>query len=181
MTTNHTDPHPDPVDLAIASLAAPRWNREPDWRSFQETLMTTRTFGWRRFSLLSLLACGCLAAGTAAGVAWERFTASGVMKLNNGTTANVSLDVTPQPGNAFKADLKSDKDLSSGGTMEITLPDGRKAMLATAPADAKAIPGQTREITLPNGQKVNVPAPARSAACLAACGSEKCTGACLKK
>lgn len=167
----------DPVDTALQALAAPRWSREPDWRTFQEKLMQTRTFGWRHFALLALLASGCFAAGAA----WDRFAFTGTMKLNDGGNAAVSGELIRGEGDSFMAELKSDKDLSSGGTLEMTMPDGRKATLVTAVAGDDCKPGQTREITLPDGKKIKVPVPARSAACLKACGAEKCTGACMKR
>jgi hypothetical protein len=145
----------DPVDTALSALAAPRWSKEPDWRSFQERLMSTRSFGWKKLGVLALLAGGCFAAGAAGGVAWERFTFSGVFRGADGQTANVQGEAVRTGDGKFEMRLHSDgkADLSGGGSMDITMPDGGKAKLITQAVD----PANSKEITLPDGRKVRVP------------------------
>ncbi len=131
---------PDPVDLAIDALAAVRWSGSPDWRSFQEHVMSHRTSSWRRTSVLSLLACGVLTAGAAA-VAWERFPISGTMVLNSGESVEVSGEMADSGEGFFEAHVDAgDADLSSDGTMRITMPDGSKATLVVEPSDGAAAP-----------------------------------------
>lgn len=145
----------DPVDTALSALAAPRWSKEPDWRSFQERLMSTRSFGWKKLGVLALLAGGCFAAGAAGGVAWERFTFSGVFRGANGQTANVQGEAVRTGDGQFEMRLHSDgkADLSGGGSMDITMPDGRKGQLVTKPLNL----AESKEVTLPDGRKVRVP------------------------
>jgi hypothetical protein len=154
---SHRDPAlaTDPVDTALSALAAPRWSKEPDWRSFQERLMSTRSFGWKKLGVLALLAGGCFAAGAAGGVAWERFTFSGVFRGADGQTANVQGEAVRTGDGKFEMRLHSDgkADLSGGGSMDITMPDGGKAKLITQAVD----PANSKEITLPDGRKVRVP------------------------
>lgn len=161
--TNHDSPtspdrinaSTDPVDTALSALAAPRWSKEPDWRSFQERLMSTRTFGWKKLGVLALLAGGCFAAGAASGVAWERFSFSGVFRANNGQTANVRGEAVRTGDGQFEMRMETDGkiDVSGGGEMDITMPDGGKAKLVTQALD----PANSKEITLPDGRKVRVP------------------------
>ncbi len=154
---SQTDPSAttDPVDTALSALSAPRWSKEPDWRSFQERLMSTRSFGWKKLGVLALLAGGCFAAGAAGGVAWERFTFSGVFRGADGQTANVQGEAVRTGDGKFEMRLHSDgkADLSGGGSMDITMPDGGKAKLITQALD----PANSKEITLPDGRKVRVP------------------------
>lgn len=149
VTTNITsnkgaEYRPDPVDLAIDALAAPRWSGSPDWRTFQENMMTHRTLFWRRTSLISLLACGALAAGAA--VAWEWFPIAGTFSLNSGGSAQVTGEMaTVDGGESFEANVDTGGvDISSGGSMEITMPDGSKATLVVEPNSAAAAPTAPR-------------------------------------
>ncbi|HEX8875611.1 MAG TPA: hypothetical protein VF777_02615 [Phycisphaerales bacterium] len=154
---SHTDPSAatDPVDTALSALSAPRWSKESDWRSFQERLMSTRSFGWKKLGVLALLAGGCFAAGAAGGVAWERFTFSGVFHDANGQTANVQGEAVRTGDGQFEMRLHADgkADMSGGGSMDITMPDGGKAKLVTKPLN----PAESKEVTLPDGRKVRVP------------------------
>lgn len=153
---NHDSPHAtDPVDTALSALAAPRWSKEPDWRSFQERLMSTRSFGWKKLGVLALLASGCFAAGAASGVAWERFSFTGVFHSSNGQTANVQGEAIRTGEGQFEMHLNTDGkiDASGGGSMDITMPDGTKAKLVTQPLD----PANSKELTLQDGRKVRVP------------------------
>lgn len=152
---DRTNASTDPVDSALSALAAPRWSKEPDWRSFQERLMNTRTLGWRKLSVLTLLAGGCFAAGAAGGVAWERFSFSGVFRASNGQTANVRGEAVRTSDGRFEMRLNTDHkiDASGGGEMDITMPDGSAAKMITKPLD----PADTREITFPDGRKARVP------------------------
>lgn len=154
---SHRDPAltSDPVDTALSALAAPRWSKEPDWRSFQERLMSTRSFGWKKLGVLALLAGGCFAAGAAGGVAWERFSFTGVFRANNGQTANVQGEAVRTNDGRFEMHLNTDGkiDATAGGTMDITMPDGGKAKLITQALD----PANSKEVTLPDGRKVRVP------------------------
>lgn len=100
--------------------------------------MSDRASFWRRTSLLSLLACGVLAAGAAA-VAWEWFPISGTMTLNSGETVEVSGQMADAGDGSFTANLETGgADISGGGSMEITLPDGSKATLVVAPGGSAA-------------------------------------------
>ena len=127
----------DPVDLAIDALAAPRWSGSPDWRTFQEQVMTHRTSFWRRTSVISLLACGVLAAGAA--VAWEWFPISGTFNLNSGGSAQVTGEMASNGEDSFEANIDTGGvDISGGGSMEITMPDGSKATLVVEPGNAAA-------------------------------------------
>ncbi|MBY0113854.1 MAG: hypothetical protein K2Y21_13635 [Phycisphaerales bacterium] len=154
---SHTDPSAatDPVDTALSALAAPRWSKEPDWRSFQERLMSTRSFGWKKLGVLALLASGCFAAGAAGGVAWERFTFTGVFHAANGQSVNVQGGAVRTDDGRLEMHLNSDGkiDVSGGGTMDITTPNGGKAKLITKPLDLS----ESKEVTLPDGRKVRVP------------------------
>lgn len=130
----------DPVDLAIDALAAPRWSGSPDWRNFQEQLMTHRKSFWRRTSVLSLLACGVLAAGAA--VAWQWFPISGTFNLNSGGSTQVTGEMaTVNGGESFEANINTGGvDISGGGSMEITMPDGSKATLVVESGNRCAAP-----------------------------------------
>lgn len=132
---------PDVVDLAINALAAPRWSGSPDWRSLQEQLMTHRSSFWNRTSVLLLLAGGVLAAGATAAL-WDWFPISGTMTLNSGKTAEVSGEMSELNGGAsFEANLDTGgADISSGGSMEITMPDGGKATLVVEPSNGGVAP-----------------------------------------
>lgn len=131
---------PDPFDLAIEALAAPRWSGSPDWRTFQEHVMTHRTSFWRRTSVISLLACGVLAAGAA--IAWEWFPISGTFNLNSGGSTQVTGEMaTVNGGESFEANIDAGGvDISGGGSMEITMPDGSKATLVVEPNNAAVAP-----------------------------------------
>lgn len=142
MTTARTDSGAsravDPVDSAIEALAAPRWSGTPDWRSFQEQIMSHRTFGWRRFSLLSLVVGGCFAAGAVAGAAWERFSFTSTMQLNSGGTAQVSGEFIQLGDGTYEVNADTGGvDISSGGSMQVALPDGAEATIVVEPSDGK--------------------------------------------
>lgn len=117
--------------------------------------MSTRSFGWKKLGVLALLAGSCFAAGAAGGVAWERFTFSGVFRGADGQTANVQGEAVRTADGKFEMRLHSDgkADLSGGGSMDITMPDGGKAKLITQALD----PANSKEITLSDGRKVRVP------------------------
>lgn len=132
---------PDVVDLAIDALAAPRWSGSPDWRSLQEQIMSHRSSFWSRTAVLSLVAGGVLAAGATAAL-WDWFPISGTMTLNSGKTAEVSGEMSELGGGAsFEANVDTGgADISSGGSMEITMPDGGKATLVVEPSNGGAAP-----------------------------------------
>lgn len=117
--------------------------------------MSTRSFGWKKLGVLALLAGGCFAAGAAGGVAWERFSFTGVFRANNGQTANVQGEAVRTNDGRFEMHLNTDGkiDATAGGTMDITMPDGGKAKLITQALD----PANSKEVTLPDGRKVRVP------------------------
>ncbi len=141
----------DPVENAIESLSAARWTGEPDWRKLQEKIMSTKRFGWKGVVFAALLAGGCFAAGAASGIAWDRFTFQGVMRTSDGTTANVRGEAVRMPDNSFQMRLETENgEHIKGGTMNITMPDGRVATLVTAPVDE----GNLVEYTLPDGRKI---------------------------
>lgn len=144
----------DPVEHAIESLSAARWTGEPDWRKLQEKIMSTKRFGWKGVVFAAVLAAGCFAAGAASGIAWDRFNFTGVMHLNNGGTANVIGQAERLDNGTMQMWLNTDgADISGGGVMDMTLPDGTKAQLVTQAANSK----DGQEYTLPDGRKVWLP------------------------
>lgn len=144
----------DSVDIAIESLSAARWTGEPDWRRLQEKIMSTKRFGWKHAVFAAALAGGCFAAGAASGIAWDRFNFTGVMHLNNGGVAQVVGEAQRAPDGTMEVRLDAGgADITGGGVMDMTLPDGTKAQLVTKSVDAK----DGQEFTLPDGRKVWVP------------------------
>ncbi|MBS0189290.1 MAG: hypothetical protein JSS51_14595 [Planctomycetes bacterium] len=144
----------DVFDRAIGKLAAPRWDREPDWRMLQEKIMSTKRFGWRQLLVLGVLAGGCFAAGAASGIAWDRFTFDGIMQLNDGGIAVVQGEAIQREDGVLQMNLDAHgADISSGGTMELTMPDGSRAQLMTKGANQEA----GKEYTLPDGRKCWLP------------------------
>ena len=115
--------------------------------------MSTNRFGWKHVLFVAALAGGCFAAGAASGIAWDRFTFSGVMHLNNGGTANVVGEAVQQPDGTVHVIVDANgADLTSGGVMEMKMPDGGTGMFVTKGVE----PANGREIVLPDGRKVRV-------------------------
>ena len=91
----------DPVPATLDSLASARWMREPNWRTFQEKLVNTRSV--RRFEFLRsrtvlLTSIAALALGgvaTAAAVkAYQVYHFTATMTNEDGTTTQVQGQMT---------------------------------------------------------------------------------------
>jgi hypothetical protein len=81
---------PDPLPATIDSLASARWMREPDWRTFQEKLMSVPRLPFLRSrpAMLTLIGVLLLCGGATAAVKiYETFyVVEGVALLDDGTT-----------------------------------------------------------------------------------------------
>ncbi|MBX3389663.1 MAG: hypothetical protein KF691_09445 [Phycisphaeraceae bacterium] len=76
-----------------------------------------------------------------------------MMHLNNGGTANVVGEAVRQPDGTVHLTVDANgADLTSGGVMEMKMPDGGTGTFVTKGVD----PSNGREITLPDGRKVRV-------------------------
>ena len=83
----------DPVPATLDSLASARWMREPNWRTFQEKLVNTRSarrFGPRTVLLTSIAALALGGVATAAAVkAYQVFHFTATMTNEDGTTTQL--------------------------------------------------------------------------------------------
>lgn len=123
-------PH-DPVASAVETLAAPRWDQEPDWHTFKEKLVNEPKprfqFARRRPYLFAGLATALLCAGAAAVVTvYQRAYFRGTIVLDDGTEAQVEGEVLMDSNTTWVTAEGTAGAASSGsGQAQFVTEDGR--------------------------------------------------------
>ena len=136
---NTTPASPDPVPQAIDSLASARWTREPDWRTFQESLMHARTprFQFLRAHpvLLASIAALALCGGAAAAAkVYQLLHFTGTATLDDGTTYQVEGDIVLD-NDTWTATATTSDPNATPAKLDVTLSDGSTATIVTSPVD----------------------------------------------
>ncbi len=140
---NTTPASPDPVPQAIDSLASARWTREPDWLTFQESLMHARTprFQFLRAHpvLLASIAALALCGGAAAAAkVYQLLHFTGTATLDDGTTYQVEGEVIIENDTWTATATTTSDSEATPAQFDLLLSDGSTATIVTTPVDEHA-------------------------------------------